>query len=432
MRFGARHILTQVGMRGDAHDLEVDRARDFGNAPRMNRRTFLKTSAMLPALGAAVADSQQPEPSLRHSAFDPWVEVHAGRLRANAAAVHRFTRVPIVAVIKNNGYGAGLEHVARALEPAAHISGFAVVKLQEAMALRQAGVRKPVLLMGPVEEEDLTEIARRDITFMTYTPIRQALERAAARGGRPMRVHVCVDTGLGRVGVPYGRAPDLIRELAGARGVHVDGLMMTFSEDQAFDREQLRRFQTLVAQLERAGIRTGVKHAASSYTLFQHPDAFLDAVRTGMVLYGIYPEPSFRKTGALELVPAIALKTRVAYVKQLQARESAGYNRAYIAASAVWVATLPVGHADGLPRAAAKGGRVRINGRLFPIIASVSASHTIVEVGPEPVVAIGDEATLFDSTPGSRPEDLAQACGASVYDLTMHLNPLLPRRVIDG
>src|SRR5688500_2624417 len=153
-------------------------------------------------------------------------------------------------------------------------------------------------------------------------------------------------------------------------------------------------------------------------------------VRPGMALYGIYPEAPFRTSGALELTPAIALKARVAYVKQLQAGESAGYNRAYIAKAPVWIATLPVGHADGLPRIAAKGGRVRIGGAMYPIIASVSASHTIVEIGAERRVQIGDEATLFDWTEGSRPEDLAEACGASVYDLAMHLNPLLPRRVI--
>ena len=134
----------------------------------------------------------------------------------------------------------------------------------------------------------------------------------------------------------------------------------------------------------------------------------------------------------MDLVPALALRTRVAYVKQLQPGDSAGYNRAYVAARPVWIATLPVGHADGLPRVAAEGGRVRIGGALYPIIASVSASHTIVEIGVERRVEIGDEATLFDWTDGSRPEDLAQACGASVYDLTMHLNPLLPRRAVNG
>jgi alanine racemase len=394
----------------------------------IKRRDFLKAGALLP--GLAVAAGQPGEPVRRNSGFDPWIEVHAGHLRANAAAVHRLTDAPILAVIKNNGYGSGLVAVARALQDADYIRGFAVVKLQEAMTLRDAGIRKPVLLMGPVDETDLADISRRDITFMVYTPIGRALERAAARSGRAIRVHVCVDTGLGRVGVPHHQAFELIGGIAGARGVRLEGLMMTFTEDEAFDREQLRRFTALVSRLDAAGVASGIKHAASSYTLFQHRDAFLDAVRPGMALYGIYPEPAFRTAGVVDLVPAVALKARVAYVKQLQAGESAGYNRAYLARGPVWIATLPVGHADGLPRLAAKGGRVRIGDALYPIIASVSASHTIVEIGPDRRVEIGDDATIFDWTTGSRPEDLAAACGASVYDLTMHLNPLLRRRVI--
>ena len=393
----------------------------------MKRRAFLKAGAALPALGL---QSTRATPA-RHSSFDPWVEVHAGHLRANAAAVYKLTGVPILAVIKNNGYGAGVSNVARALERLDHVHGFAVVKLQEALTLRDDGIRKSILLMGPVADTDLAELTRRNISLMVYTPIRSALERAAAQSGQATTVHVCVDTGLGRVGVPYRQALDLIRDLAGARGVRIGGVMMTFTEDEAFDREQLRRFRALAAQIEEAGIRHGAKHAASSYPLFQHPDAFLDMVRPGMALYGIYPEPAFRKAGVLDLVPAIALKTRVAYVKQLLPGDSAGYNRAYVADRPVWIATLPVGHADGLPRVAAKGGRVRIGGALYPIIASVSASHTIVEIGSERRVEIGDEATLFDWTEGSRPEDLAAACGGSVYDLTMHLNPLLPRRVTE-
>ena len=394
----------------------------------MKRRDFLKAGAALPALGL---HPTQAEPT-RHSSLDPWIEVHAGHLRANVAAVHKLTGVPILAVIKNNGYGAGVSNVARALQSLDQVHGFAVVKLQEALALRDDGIRKPILLMGPVAETDFVELARRNITLMVYTPVRSALERAAAQSGRTITVHVCVDTGLGRVGVPHRQAFELIRELAGARGVHIAGIMMTFTEDESFDREQLRRFRALCSQIEEARIPSGVKHAASSYTLFQHPDAFLDMVRPGMALYGVYPEPAFRKAGVLDLVPAIALRTRVAYVKQLLPGDSAGYNRAYVADRPVWIATLPVGHADGFPRLAAKGGRVRIGGALYPIIASVSASHTIVEIGSERRVDIGDEATLFDWTEGSRPEDLAAACGASVYDLTMHLNPLLPRRVTES
>jgi alanine racemase len=240
-----------------------------------------------------------------------------------------------------------------------------------------------------------------------------------------------VDTGLGRVGVPYQQAGALIRDLAGRKGVRIAGVQMTYTEDFAFDREQTRRFTALAGELKAAGIDPGRLHAASTYTLFQHGDeAHFDMVRVGMGLLGIYPDAKFRAMKKLTLRPAVALRVRVAYVKQLAAGASAGYERAYIAKNDTWIATLPVGHADGWPRAAAKGGRVRINGRHYPIVASVSASHTIVDIGATPAVKAGDEATLFDWEEGSRPEDVATATGASVYDLTMHLNPLLARLVI--
>src|SRR5262245_17560668 len=130
----------------------------------MKRRAFLKAGAALPALGL---QSTTTRPA-RHSSFDPWVEVHAGHLRANAAAVYKLTHVPILAVIKNNGYGAGVSNVARALERLDHVHGFAVVKLQEAVALRDDGIRKPILLMGPVAETDVADLVRRNITLMVY------------------------------------------------------------------------------------------------------------------------------------------------------------------------------------------------------------------------------------------------------------------------
>jgi alanine racemase len=153
-------------------------------------------------------------------------------------------------------------------------------------------------------------------------------------------------------------------------------------------------------------------------------------VRPGMALWGIYPEQAFRTQRALDLRPAVALRARVAYVKKLAAGTSAGYERAFMASQDTWVATVPVGHADGWPRLAAKGGTVTIRNRAFPIVASVSASHTIVNLGTETAVQAGDIATCFDWQAGSRPEDVAAACGASVYDLTMHLGGHLQRRLV--
>jgi alanine racemase len=397
---------------------------------RPTRRELIASAAAAIVVPRAGAGQVAPSGSAP-AGFDPWVEVHAAHLQHNTREVARAAGgQPILAVVKNNGYGLGVTIVARQLEPSAEIAGFAVVKRQEAEAVRDAGVKKPVLLMGPVAPVELADLHRRDIMPMVYTPIGRELEHVAAASGRPVRIHVCVDTGIGRVGVPHDRAEPLVRDLAGRRGVAIDGVMMTFTEDLEFDREQLRRFEALTGRLRADGVGIGRRHAASTYTLFQHPDATLDMVRPGMALWGIYPEPAFRSQARLDLRPAVALRARVAYVKQLAAGTSAGYSRAFMATADTWVATVPVGHADGWPRIAAKGASLRIRGRRYPVVASVSASHTIVNLGPETDVAAGDIATCFDWEAGSRPEDVAAACGASVYDLTMHLGGHLQRRLV--
>lgn len=400
------------------------------------RRSFLETALALPALFEATPTFAATPPAIgpsasKDSSFDPWVEIHRENLRHNVQEISRRVAArPILAVIKNNGYGMGVTNVASLLEPQPEIFGFAVVKLHEAISLRDAGIRKPILLLGPFDENNLDDAVGRNIMPMVYTPLGPALDKIAAKTQKPIPLHVCIDTGIGRVGVPYHQAAPLVRELAARKSVQIQGTMMTFTEDLDFDKEQLRRFHETCGAFESSGILLGKKHAASSFTLFQHPDAFLDMVRPGMAIYGIYSENEFRQMNIMDLRPAISLKARVIYVKKLRKGDSAGYNRAYMAKDDVWVATVPVGHADGWPRTATKGAKVRINGELHPVIASVSASHCIVEIGAEERVKIGDLATFFDAQPGSRPEDVSESCGASVYDLTMHLNPLLPRRIV--
>jgi len=405
-----------------------------------SRRSFLEAALALPALfdaSPSFAASVPPCESTasKDSSFDPWVEIHRENLRHNVQEIsRRAASRPILAVIKNNGYGMGATNVAQLLEPQPEIFGFAVVKLHEAISLRDAGIRKPILLLGPFDEQNLEDAVARNIMPMAYTPLGPALDRIAGKTQKPVPLHICIDTGIGRVGVPYHQADPLIRDLASRKSVQIQGTMMTFTEDPEFDKEQLRRFHETCSALEKDGVSLGKKHAASSFTLFQHPDAFLDMVRPGMAIYGIYSENEFRHTAIMDLRPAISLRARVIYVKKLCKGDSAGYNRAYMAKDDVWVATLPVGHADGWPRNAAasheKGAKVRINGDLYPVIASVSASHCILEIGGDERVKIGDTATFFDWRTGSRPEDISESCGASVYDLTMHLNPLLPRRLV--
>ena len=257
----------------------------------LTRRSLLAAGLTLPALNlrAASRGAAGFQSPLADSSFDPWVEVNRANLQHNVAEIaRRVESRPILAVIKNNGYGMGTVNAGRLMEPLPAIAGFAVVKMHEAMALRDAGIRKPVLLMGPFDERNLEDLIARDIMPMVYTPIGPALDRIAAARQKPIPLHICIDTGIGRVGVPFRQALPLVRDLAGRKSVRLEGVMMTFTEDPAFDPEQLSRFRSLCECCGTGGVNVGRRHSASSFTLFQRPEAFLDMVRPGMALYGVY------------------------------------------------------------------------------------------------------------------------------------------------
>ncbi len=380
---------------------------------------------------AALSGPAMTQSSRRVAYFDPWVEIRADHVAHNLAQVRaRAENRPVLAVIKNNAYGVGITNMGRLLQESGAIAGLAVVKLDEAVTLRENGISAPILLMGPFDDRDLEEVVSHNIMPMVYTPVGKTLDRLSAKYSRKVPLHVCVDTGMGRAGVPIGEAHALIEDLAERKSVDVRGVMTTLTETPEFEVDQHRRLQSLINDLKSKGISTGLAHAASSYGLFQSQFAFMDMVRPGMSLYGCYPALKFRHENILDLKPAIALRARVIYVRHLKKGEFAGYEQAYTAKEDVWIATLPVGHVDGVPRVAANGARVKIGEQLYPVIASVSASHTLIEIGPDKSVNAGDVATIFDWTTGSRPEDIAESCGASVYDLLMHLSPLLPRTVM--
>lgn len=397
---------------------------------RVSRRTLLRSALAPGVLTLAPHARAEAQSAARYSSFDPWVEIRPRHVRHNIREVSRLVEGrPILAVIKNNAYGMGLINMARILESEAEIAGMAVVRLSEAIELRDAGIAKPILLMGPFDDADLEEAVMRGVMPMVYSEVGDALDRLATRRQSPVPIQVCVDTGMGRVGIPYRRAAGLIADLAGRKGVNLVATMTTLNEDREFEKLQLQRFREIEETLASSGISTGQRHAASSFALFDNPPAFLDVVRPGMALFGQYSMPRFRDLDLLDLRPSMSLKARVALVKKLEKGEPAGYEAAYTADRDVWIATIPAGHVDGVPRVAANGGWVRLGETRYPIIASVSASHTIVEIGPEKTVNEGDVATYFDWRDGSRPEDASAASGASVYDLVMHLNPTLPRRV---
>ncbi len=412
------------------------------------RRAFLRTAAVgaagavLPGSPATaeegprrrgVPSTHGAPPQELGDRFDPWIEVEADALAANVAEIRRLTaNRPILAVVKNNAYGLDLTTAAALLEPMPQIVGFAVVKAEAAIALKEAGVRKPVYLMALFSESLAPELARLGVRPCLYS--RDALhlvEPMARTVGGPIDAQIYLDTGMSRMGIPSQDALPWIESVVGSGMVRIGGVFTGFTEDPEFDKEQLDRFLSVARQASDAGFDLGTRHAASSSAVFELPEAHLDMVRPGMALYGGYPNDPALQREAATLRSAVRLKARVVRVERLRAGDSVSYGRNYVAREPTWVATLPVGHTDGYPRTAVEGGRVSIGSRTYPVIGAVSASHTIVEVGSDASVAVGDVATLLGpDVPEIDPNRLSAETGVSIYDVFMHLNPLLPRVVV--
>lgn len=395
----------------------------------ISRRQFVVGSAV----GAALGRVRLPEAGAHAVApeghrSEPWLEIERAALTQNVRAIARLTGKPILAVAKNNAYGLGCATVGPILDAMPEIWGLAVVRIDEALALRSAGVRKPVLLMARCEPAELDELIAHDIRVTpdeTLTP--EVLRRA--KSDSSVGVHVYVDTGMHRMGVPIARAPGLIDVLGRTPSVRIEGVFTELTEDVDFDKEQSRQLRVLADAAQRGGIKVGRLHAASSHAVWHIPDAFLDAVRPGLAVYGGYVSEEARSRA--ELRAAYRLRAPVIRIERLDAGEGVSYHRRWKASVPTWVATLPVGHVDGYPSGAVKGCDVLIGDQIYPVIGTVSASHTLVALGPETSIKVGDVATLVGPDhPAIHPNEVAARAGWSEYNMFMHLNPLLARHVV--
>jgi alanine racemase len=373
--------------------------------------------------------SLRVRPGGSDSGFDPWLEIDATALRHNAAEVSRLVGGrPILAVVKNNAYGIGDTVVGPILAGCREIAGIACVRVAEAIAMREAGVTKPILTMAEVSEEELPELARRGIRPSLWLPDAAArIDRAARRIGKPIPIDLFIDTGMGREGVPAHRAVPWIEDLASRRSVRIEGTCTMFVHDMEFDREQLQRLIKLRRDVEARGIRLGRIHAAPTFEVFHLPEAHLDMVRPGIALLGFYP-PGERPQRQAQLKMAFRMCARVSSVERLSEGESAGFGRSFRPARATWIATLPIGATDGYPSQTANNSDVLIGGKPYRVVV-VNSAHTIVEIGAEQTVQVGDPVVLIGPDhPTVTPETIGRN---AKLEVAPNLNAFLPRRVVE-
>jgi alanine racemase len=362
--------------------------------------------------------------------FDPWIEVIADHLRHNVGVTTRMAGGrPILAVVKNNGYGLGLAQVGPVLDRLPAISGLAVVRPAEALVLRSTGTKKPILVMARTSEEEAIELARRDVRIAFLGDDSAELcRRVARRIGRAVKGHLYLDTGMSRMGYPIARADAWLDRIAKEQ-VRIEGAFTELTEDVEFDREQVGKLSAWAARARARGLTVGPLHAASSAGVDHQPETLLDLVRPGFMLYGGLVSDGARSRG--ELKAAFRLKARVVRVERLEAGEGVSYHRRWKATEPTWIAALPLGHVDGFPSGATKGCEALVNGKLYPVVGSVSASHTILALGSEPEVKVGDVATLIGPDhPSIHPDVVATRAEYSDYGIYFHLSPTLKRVVV--
>lgn len=397
----------------------------------VDRRAFLKRAGAA-SVGLAVWSNASAETSTSTPAdqgADAWLEVDLGNLAWNLDQIRRrVNNRPVMAVIKANAYGHGLVEVGKALEKQ-QIGYLAVGKVQEALRLRESGVTTPILNFGPFARDEAEALIRHDIAQSVFTDEVAYLAEAARTLGRTAAVHVKVDTGLGRVGVPHERALAFVETVAATPEISIAEIFTPFSEEEDFDRVQLDRFVQICEGAKRRGIDVGLRHAASSAGVISFPEAYLDMVRPGIALYGQYPSTREYQARRIDLRPAMSLKTRVTYVKTLRPGDAVSYHRAFVAEHDTDVATISMGYSDGYPYQAVEKAEVIVQGQRWPAIALVTSNHMTLDVTGAANLEIGQEAVLFGEQGAVEiaAEEVAAWAGTSVYKILIGMSPLLPR-----
>lgn len=364
-----------------------------------------------------------------------WVEIDVAQWRRNWALIR--AEMPrglgFIAVVKDDAYGHGMLTAARlALEHGARM--LAVPTLAEAVALREAGIDAPLLLLGPRHPDELALGARHALTC-TISEITDIapLARAAEHAGRRLDVHLKINTGMNRYGVAPERAVALAAAIAAEPALRLAGVFSHFAQsderDKTFAEEQQRHFRDALARLDTAGVRVPLRHLCNSGGYLDLPAAHFDAVRLGILPLGVYPSQVCRRIP--DLAPVLSVRARVAAIQSLAPGEHAGYGMRYTAATPRRIAVLPLGYGDGFPRVRNEG-QVLLRGRRAPIVGGVSMDALFVDVTDAPEVQRGDVATLLgrDGAEEITAHELAALKRSVSYDLLCAWRARLPRRLV--
>lgn len=378
-----------------------------------------------------------------------WAEVSLATLRQNFRTVqkHVGAKVTVCAVVKADAYGHGAVECSRALESEG-ARWLGVTSLDEAIPLREAGIRANILLMTGFWRGEETEIVRLGLTPTVWEPWQiQTLETAAALGVSRHPVHLKVDTGMGRLGVSIEQLPAVLTVMKTSPHLMLDGLSTHLASSEIMDApsvaEQIQKFETAQRIVREAGLEPNFVHLANTGAVISRRETWSNMngnsmVRPGIALYGYYLP--FQRAGRevsggtlrLPVKPILTWKTRILSLRDVAANQPLGYNGTYVTKAAAHVAVLPVGYADGYNRQLSNRGRVIVRDHYAPIVGSISMDLTLADVTGIPGVSVGDEVILLGSSDGLAVDALehARLANGSPYEILCNISKRVPRRYV--
>ncbi|MFC1651847.1 alanine racemase [Patescibacteria group bacterium] len=373
---------------------------------------------------------------------DPvWIEIDSKAIKKNFQEIKKTVgpKVFVMGMVKANAYGHGIKGVSKLFEEAG-ADYLGVNNLTEALSLREEGIDLPILILNEVNKKDLELVVKNNFEFVGYNlDYLKELDSIAADLDKKIKIHLKIDTGMGRMGINLDQINDLIKLIPKLKFSKIAGIMTHFaaSDDlkkRSYFQSQLQQFQEILFEFQKADLNVPLRHTANSAATLLYPESHFDLVRIGLTLYGLWPsyDVSKKRSKDIKLTPVLSLKTKIVQIKTVKKGNCIGYGCTFKAPNDIKIAILPIGYAEGYGRALSNQAEVLINGKRAPVRGRVSMNLTVVEIDRIPEAKVGDEVIVIGKQGKEEitVDDLAKISETINYEIVTRLSESLPRVVI--
>ncbi|MGE5353425.1 MAG: alanine racemase [Acidobacteriota bacterium] len=359
-------------------------------------------------------------------------KINRSNLKFNFLNIKKKVRkVKVCAVVKADAYGHGMIECVKTLLSldSKKPDYFAVAMLEEALEFRKAGFKEPVLVFAPVLEPEAKDYLKNKILPTVFTE--EHLSYLRKTGKKNIRVHIKIDTGMGRIGVSYNDAAEFIKKVSLDKQFTIDGIYTHFATSDEYDKSyallQLERFKAIIDELKKNNVNYGLAHCANSGAILDMPEAYFDMVRPGIALYGYYP--SSETSESIKLKPVMSLVTSITNIKEVEPGQSISYGRKFIAKTKTRIATASVGYADGYVRGLSNRAEVIIKGKKYPQVGQVCMDRIMFDIGLNGGIKENDEVILLGKSKGLEitAADWAKVLNTIPYEITCNISKRVPR-----